>query len=156
MKYCPNCNSKYDDLLVVCPECNFNCKEEISDKNRHDSTLTISREEISKIVNRTLFKYSLILFTLFGVSLFSVRADVEEKMRAEIEKNLQQPHIQSIIEEVAKNRASFIIEKYVLPEVSKFEEKVALLLKDIEKLEKEVQARNDRMDFYFKERKKNK
>jgi hypothetical protein len=75
-------------------------------------------------------------------------------MRAEIEKNLQQPHIQSIIEEVAKNRASFIIEKYVLPEVSKFEEKVALLLKDIEKLEKEVQARNDRMDFYFKERKK--
>jgi hypothetical protein len=95
-------------------------------------------DDVIRILKKKLLVWVLICFTILagftGVSLFGIMKRTESKMEALVAKQFEEPRIQTVVCEVATERASTLMTEQITPEVARFKTEVADQLKELHTL----------------------
>ncbi|HEG44186.1 MAG TPA: hypothetical protein ENH94_09080 [Phycisphaerales bacterium] len=126
-----------------------NIKEENKELDRYERIVDRAHKEIESV--RTVYKtLAWIIGTIITVgiacitfltynTIHEMRSDLTDQLtkevRARIEEEFEQPAIKATVQEVAAERASFLMTKQIAPEVTKFKAEITSVSKEVEQIE---------------------
>jgi len=96
------------------------------------------QDEVKSIVRKMVITWVLIglaiLTGVTGVGLWQIKARVEKKMETLVARQFEEPRIQTIVQEVASQRASALMTEQISPEVARFKTEVSAQLQELNSL----------------------
>jgi hypothetical protein len=122
-RICPNCGYKVEnDLLPACPECKKLLGDELG-RLSHDE-----EQRVIKGLKRSVLHYMFFLggalVVITALSLWGIKERLEKTTLERVAEKFEEPRIQILLEDVAKTKTMYMMQRQIDPELRRFQKKL--------------------------------
>lgn len=137
MKKCPTCGHKYDDALVSCPKCVSEGTTPSSLSEKQWEAVNTWHNELHKknrkicwiIITVVVLVFPLSIWGIYWSAVRSIKGVIVERVAQEF----NEPRIRITVEDVARARASELMEKEIAPNLVSFRKDVNSYLDNVKR-----------------------